>query len=191
MKRTVLVILGLATAPLFAGEKPSFQDALDALRSLRSVTEAGITYQEYSRRLLDAKVSIDRYFLSAPDEPVAFQKAVRLSLGGYQLASFFWSRRFARDRDFQAEWPNKTAAASVLCGGEFVASDRPLGECPAMKPWAEEIQSAAKLYPAKLGTGPAMRVNIISDIVEQHPAILWTWAAAQLAEAERLAADPK
>src|SRR6266404_6867137 len=50
-----------ARVKLSADERRATGEALQGLQSLRSVTEAGLNYPEYSRRVLDGKVQVDRY----------------------------------------------------------------------------------------------------------------------------------
>jgi hypothetical protein len=45
---------------LGAGERQAAQEALRALKGLQSVTRAGVTYQDYMRRLGDTSIAVDR-----------------------------------------------------------------------------------------------------------------------------------
>ena len=75
---------GLRSGPL--GE------ALDALKALQSVTAAGVDYKEYSSRVLDAKVKVDRFLESAPPDS-ATRGAIAKSIRFYILASTAWNGR--------------------------------------------------------------------------------------------------
>jgi hypothetical protein len=130
-----------------AGPTP-FQDALDALKALRSVTESGVTYRDYTPRVLDTKVKVDRYLNSAGDTEGQQVAAIRLAMRAYELASRTWTanikdlesmrslvnglnepeilkcdsvRSFMRDK--HRVWLNPASAASPLwtCGGAKVA----------------------------------------------------------------------
>ena len=46
----------------------SVQDSLDALRGLKSVTEVGVNFRDYSKRVLDAKVIVDKFLANTPKE---------------------------------------------------------------------------------------------------------------------------
>ena len=66
------IYLVLITTILFAfggcgsSTKNSKQKVLDELRSLESVASAGIAYQDYSRRVLDTKIVVDRILKEMP-----------------------------------------------------------------------------------------------------------------------------
>ena len=49
-------------SPAISGSTERAKRALDAVRALQSATRAGVNYREYSARVLDAKVSVDREF---------------------------------------------------------------------------------------------------------------------------------
>ncbi len=71
-------------------EVPAATPALQALRGLQSVTRAGLTFRDYTPRLLDATVQVDRYTAAPgglPEVKAAMQQAMAL----YVLAGQAWS----------------------------------------------------------------------------------------------------
>lgn len=69
-------------------ERDAAKAALKELNKLRSYTEAGINYQEYQSRVLDAKGEIDNHLLDVPSGPV--EEALKASLDAYVDAREFW-----------------------------------------------------------------------------------------------------
>jgi hypothetical protein len=83
-----LLFISLLAPPARADDLPS---ALRQLQAIRSVVEAGVTFAEYQRRVLDAKIVIDRY-LSAPARADDVKRlAAGLSIGLYVAAGDAWN----------------------------------------------------------------------------------------------------
>jgi hypothetical protein len=107
--RAAVIVAGMLLSALtgyligaFAGRPPAIVAAIiphkregrDALRSLKDVHAAvagGITFTEYSRRVVDTRVAVDRYLETAPrsSETVLMKEAVDL----YSVAAIAWSGR--------------------------------------------------------------------------------------------------
>jgi hypothetical protein len=82
------IYLGAAKpAPVVRSAASPWQEALDAVRGLRSVTDSGISYSEYARRVLDAKVIVDKYVVSS--KPAEAQS--KLPLDQTTKATQIWS----------------------------------------------------------------------------------------------------
>jgi len=179
------IYFGATPQPASPAQSSAARDALDALKALRSVTNSGIAYRDYSQRVLDAKVKVDRYLSSAANDADALRNAIRLSMSGYQLASLVWNLRFSSQRNGEAEWPLKVTIARTLCGKLAIS------ECPALRQWMDQVKAdiAFNRYPSDTLNSASTRDHIIGDIAEDHPQVLWDWASAQLAEAERLLAQ--
>src|SRR4051794_3386519 len=60
LEKVRAIHFGSAPVQTAVGPTP-LQEALDAIKALRSVTVSGINYRDYSQRTLDAKVKVDRY----------------------------------------------------------------------------------------------------------------------------------
>ena len=77
-------------------ERDAAKAALKELNKLGSYTEAGINYQEYQSRVLDAKGEIDNHLLDVSSCPV--KVALTASLDAYVDAREFWGLSVQRER---------------------------------------------------------------------------------------------
>jgi hypothetical protein len=162
LEKVRAIYLGATAARPTTG--PSLvEDAMDALKALRSVTQSGITFRDYAPRVLDARVKVDRYLSSVGDAPTA--TAVRLAMEAYELAT-------------QA-FPGLERTSI----GENLDPNL-LEKCPVIK----KVVDIVKSLPAwrELGLGDKS-----ADVVDGRPAnvALWACARSQFAEAERLLAQ--
>lgn len=66
-----------------------FPTALRQLQALNSVADAGLPLDEYQRRVLDAKIIVDRY-LARPDPNQRRRIAVAKAMGLYVIAASAW-----------------------------------------------------------------------------------------------------
>jgi hypothetical protein len=106
--------------------------SLEALKGLRSVTQAGISYAEYSRRVLDAKVLVDKYLSSTnPDD--AKRAAIRLAMKYYEVASQLWNNKIIRVSD-----AGTFMSRSTDLGRELV-QDEELRSCIALRRFVEPL----------------------------------------------------
>lgn len=77
-----------ATATPSAG-----QEALRALRDLRSATASGVTMRDYISRTADTKVKVDRYLQEPEQGDQAAREAVRAAMKYYSATGRLWSAR--------------------------------------------------------------------------------------------------
>jgi len=75
-----------ATQPI----SPEAGDALDALHALDSATEVGVNLRDYSTRVIDAKLKVDRYLRDAPAGD-KLADSVRLIMKAHVTASKAWA----------------------------------------------------------------------------------------------------
>ena len=68
----------------------TYQEALQALQGLNSVTQAGLSLAEYEPRVLDAKVVADRYLGVVDPGQARQQGAVAKALGLHLTARSWW-----------------------------------------------------------------------------------------------------
>jgi len=66
MKKAIITLL-VSTAAF--AQSTSAKDALDALRGLNSAIDAGINLRDYTKRLADAKIVVDRFAADQPKDP--------------------------------------------------------------------------------------------------------------------------
>ena len=165
------IYFGEAPAPAASAQPPA-QDALDALRGLRSVTHAGVNYRDYSSRSLDAKVKVDRYIQSG--DTSASKAPIGDAMHFYMMAASAWNAKIIRD------------VKSQFAGYKAVGADQRVLECPAMKLFLEKMR-------ATLTSGPRVRGGEMTRAEEDGFAIayaglpvLWSCASDKIAEAEKL-----
>jgi hypothetical protein len=169
--QTITIPLGKLQA-IYFGAVPARQpvvgpgpvdDAMDALKALRSVTDSGISYREYAPRVLDAKIRIDRYLSSPTKDPA--RNAIGLGMRFYQLAS--------------EAWEMGVLAVDV---GKVIVGDPSLAACTALKKVAPSIESRNAMPAEEKLKDPVL----VGMYLGQHPTVLWACASEQVAEAERL-----
>lgn len=84
------------TAPSSVPPQPSAsEEAFGALRGLESVTKTGVNYREYARRVLDAKVIVDRYLRSETGQTEVRSK-IQAAMQLYEFAAFVWNTDVTR-----------------------------------------------------------------------------------------------
>ncbi len=144
---------------------PAADEALNALKALRSAVESGVNYQEYSSRLNDAKIRVDRY-LAQPDASDAAKQAVTRAMNYYVLARRAWNLKIAG-----------SALPETLRSLGF---DRLIEQCVSAKAAIEDtrrfsIKRGTKEDPEAFLAGFAMLTDFQS---------LWRLASERIAEAE-------
>lgn len=137
------------------------KDAIGALHALKSVTESGINYFEYSRRVLEAKVKVDS--LIGDSSPGA--KAALSAMQYYQLASTAW---------YGVTTP-MTANSYPLLLQAGLALQELIPDCPGLSKLVDSYGEKAE--------GDQRAAKLIA-IVGSKPAVLWPCASAKLTEAE-------
>jgi hypothetical protein len=60
LEKVQAIYFGVVPARTVSGAAPS-ELAMGSLRALRSVTDSGISYRDYAPRVLDTRVSVDKY----------------------------------------------------------------------------------------------------------------------------------
>jgi hypothetical protein len=158
-----------AVAPRPSAGPAPFQQALDELNGLRSVTRIGISYLEYSRRVLDAKVKVDRYLSAAADSPL--RSAISLAMREYEIASQEWN---------EAINPTYRVHETLLryIDGRMLSEDP---RCPAFAQWHDLVRQnfARNWY---------TRSFAVDGLISRYQSVVWTCASDQVADAQRLSA---
>lgn len=143
-------------------------EALQALEALQSVTSSGVTYQEYARRVLDAKVKVDQYLKSPGQDDQRVRTAIGMAMRCYEVASQAWNQKIAT-RDPNAMLRDGAKLDSqIRCNGvvpfrQCVAVFKAEGE-DQTRVWFEtgRVLSAVEIgshNQAGLGTGSANEVE--------------------------------
>ncbi len=172
----------LGGAPVAPQPPSAYSDALDALKALQSVTTSGINYRDYSARVLDARVKVDKYLTSPPNGDDPQRSAIRIAMQYYELTSLAWGGVIFKD--FQR---------SIQVGGTLRGDATLLEPCPAIKTLIADSDARAAETGAQLARTipdtPAEREKtsllFTGTSIGQRPAILWSCAATKIAEAER------
>lgn len=160
LEKVKAIYFGAASPANISAFSP-IKDALDALRGLRSVTESGVSYRQYSERVLDAKVKVDQ--VSGDSSPAA--AAATSAMRYYQLASNAWNSAISVS--------NANSYAIMLETGRGL--QELLGDCPTLSRFVSTI-------PAKIQG--SNRTSMLSSLVGQQPSVVWPCASAKLALAE-------
>jgi len=136
--------------------------ALRALKALQSAATAGVTYRDYAPRVIDAKIQVDRYLAGKPAGPE------RLPISkAMDLASSAWNAKVSKS------------------GYDDVGGSPLVAECPAL---AELIRRTdANTSVRTLGQATVRGISISMSGVPD----IWSCAADQLTEAEKLMAETK
>jgi hypothetical protein len=82
--------------PAVNPEAEAARDALKALRTVTAATEVGITYNDYSRRLIDAKVLFDDAVAKLPEGSI--KSELKSAWSDYTKALSVWSYMFTASR---------------------------------------------------------------------------------------------
>ena len=151
--------------------KAPSQEAMDALKAIRSVTGSGIAYRDYSQKVLEAKVQVDRYISSSANDSVDLRNAIERAMRQYELASQAWSGAIAHTEN------------ELTAIGKILEANSEISKCSAIWSMIGQVdQSLDKNRP----NWPEERASKIGVRVGVRPALLWTCASGQLARAERL-----
>jgi len=148
------------------------QDAMSALTALRSVTKSGISYRDYSSRVLDARVAVDRYLNSpAKNEPAGLRAEIKIAFGQFELAAQAWS----------AQVSTSAGGLEIMKNvGTILTGDTELGRCQATKKFIADTRAQ---------WGATMNLNdpaMIGSLVGGEPGLVWNCAVDHVNQAERL-----
>ena len=146
--------------------------ALDAIKGLQSV-EASIAYTEYSRRVLDAQVQVDRFFNSNQGSS-RLRHEVKIAMEFYNLASRVWNvQLFSRDDDRVLEYAGiaKDTKAAAL-----------LANCPLLQERIDLMIMGSNHPP----NDPRTLGEIGRDLGEHKADLLWGCASSTLRRRRQL-----
>lgn len=134
--------------------------------------KAGVSYRDYSARVLDAKVASDRM----PTTNIEAKKAVELATEFYVIASAAWNAGLMRPGSPSAEAQYAQAGRNPL-----------VKECPGMWAQIQKVESnwATMSRPANAPPPPPEPVRH-GQTISFKKELLWSCASERIAEAERL-----
>ena len=192
LEKIQAIYFGAVPARTGEGARLPSQEALDALRALRSVTGSGIALREYSTRVLDANVTVDRYLAKPGSDSTELQGAIRVAMVEYELASRAWR-----------------ANVEVLAGDLWklmgdTMQDPEVAKCPTVRavtaavdnpppqPTPTRLPRSVKIPPATNSTprdrAASLGIGLANINRDNLAPGIWACASEQLAEAERLMA---
>lgn len=159
------IYYGAAPASTSPAASPSPRDeALKALKGLQSVAQAGTNYRDYSPRVSDAKIMVDRY-LSGADSYDSAKTPIAAGMHYYVLAGSAWSSSISRSNY------------------ERVGADPAVGECePARHVIAESKRTLPIIWRSPVGEATTVGIVIGAGGISA----LWSCASDKIADAERL-----
>ncbi len=80
-------------------EEPAFRnrneapEAIQALQDLQAANRAGLNYDEYSRRVVDTKIKVDRYLRGVSSRSTDIYGKVSDAMGFYEYARLVWAAK--------------------------------------------------------------------------------------------------
>ena len=141
-------------------ERQAASGAIQALKSIQSITTAGVNYQNYAPRVLDVKVKIDQYLASRPKTPqiVQVNLDIERAMDLYIYAGKIWNAHIVRNYREESEISRQ---AEVLC--------------PELVPELDRMASRFK----------ARGEEISREEMAIPPLFLWECATRRIIQAEK------
>jgi hypothetical protein len=169
-------LLLIATCGVACHRGPSPTEALDALRGLKSVTEAGLNFPEYSSRVLDAKVKVDRYMdIAKADDPLRAKIATTMRI--HTIAVSVWEFKIRNERDRKD--------AELVLGDSAISGIPPMAS--RIKHAMEAVENLPRDDRGKVFSDLSAVDFLGIDLTQYGPQLLWQCADVTLAEAIQLA----
>jgi hypothetical protein len=151
--------------------------AIDAIKGLQSVVKASIAYAEYSRRVLDAQVQVDR-LVNSEQGTAKLRYEVKTAMNSYNLASRAWNTKLFQKDDF-------AGLAEFAEMGKSIKSFALFANCQPLQARIDFLNasSASSGHPAN----DLMTLREIGREFGDHQDLLWGCASAHVAAAEAIA----
>ena len=170
------IYFGSSSRPSTAQQPAASAESLEVLKALTSVTNSGVGLQEYSRRVLDAKVTVDKYLASPKSDDATRRAAIDAAMRYYEMASQAWNANARTNAD---------SLSIHLRIGRALREDPALKDCPDVV----KTVAAADGYRSPLRRSPPQtedeRNALIGALIGGRPSALWSCAASKIAEAEK------
>jgi len=145
---------------LSEGDHRLESEAVEALKALQADTKGGLTYEEYSPRVRDAKITVDSYIQTRGGNE-QIKEGVRQAMALYGLASSAWNARISK------KYEGSLADAPAL------------ESCPVVKNEVDKAQGSDSV------PRPVAREIAVAAGVE----LLWRCGSERIAEIDRLRAE--
>jgi len=153
------------------------QEAIDALQGLQSVTQAGVSYPEYSTRFLDAKVKVDHYlsFTEATrdaQQPQQRRDEIKTAILNYEFVYQGWGSELrSLTPDVSNLRPQRNLTITQILSGMVARSP----QCPGVTSFLSTLlpRNGKRLHLwEKLRNG--------DRVLAQYKALGWTCASEQV-----------
>ena len=115
-----------------AVEPSLLNEAVDALKALRSVVGSTVSYRDFAPRVLDTKIKVDKYLGGSPHDPLERRAAVGRAMREFELASRAWDGSFPGHEDLSGWQTIETNLDSEL-----------VAKCPVVTAVVKRVQLAA------------------------------------------------
>jgi hypothetical protein len=165
----------LMTESQFKGFKPKLPEneaamsALNALRYIRSGTDAGVTFPDFSQRVKSAKVVVEGFLNAATIQDEGVRTAIGLAMRYYEITGAAWAATIA---------PTNSTILQVLENIDtLLRNDPEFKSCSTLASGIAEVDAQWK---------PQAKPGVLSYLIGKKPAYLWACASIQVAAAERL-----
>lgn len=156
---------------------PDAKTAIEAIKGLQSVVKAGTPYSEYSRRVLDAQVQVDR-FVNSEQGTAKLRYEVKTAMNTYNLASRAWNAKLVQRDDFAG----LTELAEV---GKSIKLFSLFANCQPLQARIDFLNASS----ASSGhsANDLMALREIGREFGDHQDLLWGCGSAHIAAAEGIA----
>jgi hypothetical protein len=161
------------TAPSgMSAATPAGSEALGALKALQSVTAAGVAYRDYSTRVGDTKIQVDKSLRRSDAPSGDAAKAIETAMGYYVTAGSVWNSRLTGSPDMV-----------------FVSKKDVPESCQRYPAYLEALDKQRKGRDRDFAEKMAAAgMVVLSKAIIQ---VYWACASDQIAEAEKLLAGEK
>jgi hypothetical protein len=191
LEKLKTIYFGAVPSATVTGPAP-FQEALDALKALKSVTNSGITYHDYSQRVLDARVKVDRYLSTlAQERKEPGDRAIRVAMLEYEMASQVWLTKTDPPANASLWRPigitmqDPDVAKCTVVKAATLLNDNPPAPASSRKRTASPNPSSKMDRTESLGLTLAIAERSLYWSSGSVTSGVWACATAQLASAER------
>jgi len=168
------------TSQAQVSQESAARDALQALKALKSATDAGVSYRDYAPRVLDTKIKVDQFVQSPQETDTPSREAIRVAMRFYELAAQAWN---AKITPYSA-----SGSYNPLAVGLLLEQDGEINACLEVKALIQERDQYFSKQRAR-GTQAQIaqvRTSFLGSIAGQSPGRLFSCASEKIAEAERL-----
>jgi len=120
-----------------SGYVPAARKALDALHGLESIVKVGVILTDYSHRVGDAQIVVDRFLRAYPNDPLPPSRAqIGAAMSTYAYVLSNWNFQIQHDADPELLEPQKFwgFASEHIAAAEKALAAKPKTKAPAKHP---------------------------------------------------------